>query len=96
MKRSYRRSESDDSEILDLSPKIKVVKKKCYGYNFVFQVLPLNQPQNIPIFYTLIQYGSLERKIVAVTFFFDADLPTGLMHIYKFGTITFKRIVQMT
>ena len=47
------------------------VTKKCYGYNFAFQVLPLNQPQNIPIGPTLIQYGSLERKIVAVLFFCD-------------------------
>ena len=26
----------------------------------------MNQPQNIPIFDTLIQYGSLKRKIVAI------------------------------
>ena len=71
-------------------------QKNKNGYNLAFQVLPLNQPQNIPIFDTLIQYGSLKRKIVAVLFFCDADLPTGFMHIYKFGAITFKRIVQMT
>ena len=39
----------------------------------VVQVLPLNQPQNIPIGPTLIQYGSLKRKIVAVLFFLDAS-----------------------
>ena len=31
----------------------------------MFQVLPWNQPQNIPIGPTLIQYWSLKRKIVA-------------------------------
>ena len=41
-------------------------------------------------------YGGLKLKIVAVGFFFDTDLPTGFMHTYKFGAITFKQIVQMT
>ena len=53
-------------------------RKKKYAYNFAFQVLPLNQPQNIPIFDTLIQYGSLERKIVAVLFFLNASFLGGL------------------
>ena len=46
-----------------------------------------------PMFYS---YGGLKLKIVAVGFFLDTDLPTGFMHTYKFGAITFKRIVQMT
>jgi len=96
LKRSYRRSESDDSEIFDLSPKISGVQKKSHGHNFDLRVSPLNQAQTIPIGPTLIQWWSLQIKIVAVGFFFDTDLPTGFMHTYKFGAITFKRIVQMT
>ena len=40
-----------------------------------------------PMFYS---YGGLKLKIVAVGFFFNTDLPTGFMHTYKFGAITFK------
>ena len=49
--------------------KIRRRHKKRHGYNFTFQVLPLNQPQNIPIGTTLIQYGGLKQKIVAASFF---------------------------
>ena len=96
LKRSYRRSESDDSEIFDLSPKISGVKKKSHGHNFEFWLLIWIGPGKYhvrPMFYS---YGGLKLKIVAVGFFFNADLPTGFMHTYKFGAITFKRIVQMT
>ena len=96
LKRSYRRSESDDSEIFDLSPKISGVKKKSHGHNFEFWLLIWIGPEKYhvrPMFYS---YGGLKLKIVAVGFFLDTDLPTGFMHIYKFGAITFKRIVQMT
>ena len=96
LKRSYRRSESDDSEIFDLSPKISGVKKKSHGHNFEFWLLIWIGPEKYhvrPMFYS---YGGLKLKIVAVGFFFDTDLPTGFMHTYKFGDITFKRIVQMT
>ena len=96
LKRSYRRSESDDSEIFDLSPKISGVKKKSHGHNFEFWLLIWIGPEMYhvrPMFYS---YGGLKLKIVAVGFFFDTDLPTGFMHTYKFGAITFKRIVQMT
>ena len=96
LKRSYRRSESDDSEIFDLSPKISGVKKKSHGHNFEFWLLIWIGPGKYhvrPMFYS---YGGLKLKIVAVGFFFDTDLPTGFMHTYKFGAITFKRIVQMT
>ena len=96
LKRSYRRSESDDSEIFDLSPKISGVKKKSHGHNFEFWLLIWIGPEKYhvrPMFYS---YGGLKLKIVAVGFFFNADLPTGFMHTYKFGAITFKRIVQMT
>ena len=34
----------------------------------------MNQHQNIPIWQTLIQYGSLKRKIVAVSFFCTVSL----------------------
>ena len=54
--------------------KIRNRAKKIHGYNFAFQVLPLNQPLNIPIGPTLIQYGSLKRKIVAVSFFRTVSL----------------------
>ena len=96
LKRSYRRSESDDSEIFDLSPKISGVKKKSHGHNFEFWLLIWIGPGKYhvrPMFYS---YGGLKLKIVAVGFFFNADLPTGFMHTYKFGAITFKRKVQMT
>ena len=96
LKRSYRRSESDDSEIFDLSPKISGVKKKSHGHNFDLRVSPLIQAHTIPICPTVYQCWSLQIKIVAVGFFLDTDLPTGFMHTYKFGAITFKRIVQMT
>ena len=69
MNRSYGCSKSTESEILQMLAKIRGVKKKRHGYNFTFQVLPLNQHQNIPIWQMLIQYGSLKRKIVAVVFF---------------------------
>ena len=83
LKRSYRRSESDDSEIFDLSPKISGVQKKSHGHNFDLRVSPLNQAHTIPICPTLIQWWSLQIKIVAVGFFLDTDLPTGFMHTYK-------------
>ena len=54
--------------------KIRGRNKKRHGYNFAFQVLPSNQPLNIPIGPTLIQYGSLKRKIVAVLFFCTVSL----------------------
>ena len=47
---------------------------KRHGYKFAFKVLPLNQPLNIPIGPTLIQYGSLKRKIVSVSFFCTVSL----------------------
>ena len=55
-----------------LSSKLCGVKKNEYGYNFSFQVLPFNQPQNIPIWSTLIEYGSKKFKIERVFIFFDA------------------------
>ena len=45
--------------------------KNKYGYNFPFQVLPFNQPQNIPIGSTLIEYGSMKLKIEQVFIFLD-------------------------
>ena len=39
------------------------------------QTLMSYQPQNIPIWQTLIQYGSLKRKIVAVAFFSHKTSP---------------------
>ena len=57
-----------------MSAKIRNRSEKRHGYNFLFQVLPLNQPLNIPIGPTLIQYGSLKRKIVAVLFFCTVSL----------------------
>ena len=54
--------------------KIRNRSEKRHGYNFAFQVLPLNQPLNIPIGPTLIQYGSLKRKIVVVSFFRTVSL----------------------
>ena len=74
LKRSYRRSESDDSEIFDLSPKISGVKKKSHGHNFDLRVSPLNQAHTIPICPTLIQCWSLQIKIVAVGFFLTPTL----------------------
>ena len=56
---------------MSLSSKLCGVKKKRHSYNFSFRVLPLNQPQNIPIGSTLIQYGGVKQKNVAVSFFFD-------------------------
>ena len=38
------------------------------------QTLMSYQPQNIPIWQTLIQYGSLKRKIVGVAFFLTRPL----------------------
>ena len=70
LNRSYGCSKSTESEILQMLAKIRGVIKKRHGYNFTFQVLPLNQHQNIPNGSTLIQYGCLKRKIVAVSFFF--------------------------
>ena len=35
-------------------------RKKKYAYNFAFQVLPLNQPQNIPI--GLLKVFATEKK----------------------------------
>ena len=50
--------------------KIKKPFEKKTRLNFAYEVLPLlNQHQNITIWPTLIQYGSLKRKIVAVSFF---------------------------
>ena len=66
LNRSYGCSKSTESEILAMLAKIRNRTKKRHGYNFAFQVLPLNQPQNIPIGPTLIQYGSTERKIERV------------------------------
>ena len=40
-----------------------------YGYNFLFQVLPFNQPQNIPIGPILIEYGSIKLKIECISIF---------------------------
>ena len=54
---------------MSLSSKLCGVTKKRHGYNFSFRVLPLNQPQNIPIGSTLIQYGGVKQKNVAVSFF---------------------------
>ena len=85
-------SKSTESEILPMLAKIRGVKKKRHGYNFTFQVLPLNQHQNIPNGSTLIQYGCLKRKIVAVSFFFTPLFWGG----YNFWAITLQRIVQMT
>ena len=48
--------------------------KNKYGYNFPFQVLPFNQPKNIPIGSTLIEYGSLKLKIVRVFIFVTPPL----------------------
>ena len=73
LKRSYRRSESDDSEIFDLSPKISGVKKKSHGHNFDLRVSPLIQAHTIPICPTVYQCWSLQIKIVAVGFFLDTD-----------------------
>ena len=56
--------------------------KNKYGYNFPFQVLPFNQPQNIPIGSTLIEYGSMKLKIEQVFIFLDdANFPKKL-HIW--------------
>ena len=73
LKRSYRRSESDDSEIFDLSPKISGVQKKSHGHNFDLRVSPLIQAHTIPIWPTVYQCWSLQIKIVAVGFFLDTD-----------------------
>ena len=43
--------------------------KNKYGYNFPFQVLPFNQPQNIPIGPILIEYGSIKLKIKRISIF---------------------------
>ena len=48
--------------------------KNKYGYNFPFQVLPFNQPQNIPIGSTLIEYGSMKLKIERVFIFVTTPL----------------------
>ena len=74
MNRSYGCSKSTESEILQMLAKIRGVIKKRHGYNFTFQVLPLNQHQNIPNGSTLIQYGGLKLKNVAVSFFCDTAI----------------------
>ena len=48
--------------------------KNKYGYNFPFQVLPFNQPQNTPIGSTLIEYGSMKLKIERVFIFVTPPL----------------------
>ena len=48
--------------------------KNKYGYNFPFQVLPFNQPQNIPIGSTLIKCGSIKLKIERVSIFFNTTI----------------------
>ena len=48
--------------------------KNKYGYNFPFQVLPFNQPKNIPIGSTLIEYGSMKLKIEHVFIFVTPPL----------------------
>ena len=48
--------------------------KNKYGYNFPFQVLPFNQPKNIPIGSTLIEYGSMKLKIERVFIFVTPPL----------------------
>ena len=72
--------------------------KNKYGYNFPFQVLPFNQPKNIPIGSTLIEYGSLKLKIVRVFIFvtpplckkkflrFDPTLGSNNYELFAFGT----------
>ena len=80
LNQTYGCSKSTESENLSLSSKLCGVKKKRHGYNFSFWLLPLNQPQNIPIGSTLIQYGGLKLKNVAVSFFCDtAILPKKIL-----------------
>ena len=74
LNQTYGCSKSTESEILSLSSKLCGVKKKRHGYNFEFWLLPLNQPKNIPIGSTLIQYGGLKLKNVAVSFFCDTTI----------------------
>ena len=74
LNQTYGCSKSTESEILSLSSKLMRRNKNKYGYNFPFQVLPFNQPKNIPIGSTLIEYGSLKLKIVRVFIFVTPPL----------------------
>ena len=47
----------------------ELIENTKYGYNFPFQVLPFNQPQNIPIGPILIEYGSIKLKIECISIF---------------------------
>ena len=73
-KQTYGCSKSTESEILSLSSKLMRRNKNKYGYNFPFQVLPFNQPKNIPIGSTLIEYGSMKLKIERVFIFVTPPL----------------------
>ena len=59
---------------MSLSSKLMRRNKNKYGYNFPFQVLPFNQPKNIPIGSTLIEYGSMKLKIERVFIFVTPPL----------------------
>ena len=72
LKRSYRRSESDDSEIFDLSPKISGVQKKSHGYNFQFQASIWIEHGSHMVLSRSYSYQKSKLKIVAVGFFFNA------------------------
>ena len=70
---TYGWSKSTESEILSSSSKIVGVTKKRHGHNFQNFGSILNQRQSNPLFSTLIEYGTEIWKIVAVSFFFDAN-----------------------
>ena len=68
-------SKSEGCEILAPLAKIRSRKKKCYGRNFEFWTLPLNQRGTNHVGPTLIQWQRSKLKIAAVTFFFTAPSP---------------------
>ena len=72
---SYCCSKSKDCEILAPLAKIRSRKKKCYGRNFEFWTLPLNQRGTNHVGPTLIQWQRSKLKIAAVGFFFTPPSP---------------------
>ena len=73
LNRSYGCWKSTESEILAMLAKKRVVQKKT-RLQFFVSGSAIESASNIPIFDTLIQYGSLKRKIVAGLFILTGPL----------------------
>ena len=79
---SYYPSKSAHGGKSESVPIIMRCQKKRHGHNNEFWALPLNQRGTNPIGPTLIQWRRSELKIVAVSFFFNADF--GCQQNWKF------------